>query len=419
MTPAPSSTTATSLTIRPSWCRSLARLGRAPRSPSRPPTAGGGWSSCWRSWSWSRTWCTPAAARQSPRPGCRNDKVDAATLAQLLRADLLPEAWIAPQQVRDLRALLRHRAALVRLSTSGKNRVHAVLADRGIRNHSSLWTGPGRAWLAGLALPPTPRGIIEDCCGLLDALATPIGRLEREIDALAKPDPRVQALMVLPGVGKLTAMTLVAEIGDIARFSTARKLCAWAGLTPQVRNSDRTVRHGHITKQGSPWCGGSWEEAAQTAKRHPVFASAYGELARRRGKNIATVAIARRLLARSFTSCPSWRKHRHRRRPLPGALAFPHEPATRPPGLTEQPGSGLTVMRTPPSGPEWVHASQLRNPVRAFSLLRSRHHHNPVIHPAPSQGRSRTPLTRPDPMGAQTQVHTAVSASFMVGKTWG
>jgi transposase len=230
----------------------------------------------------------------------KNDKVDAATLAQLLRADLLPEAWIAPQATRDLRALLRHRAALVRLSTSCKNRVHAVLADRGIRDHSSLWTGPGRAWLADLALPPTPRGIIEDCCGLLDALATPIGRLEREISALAKPDPRVQALMALPGIGKLTAMTLVAEIGDIGRFPTARKLCAWAGLTPQVRNSDRTVRHGHITKQGSPWVRGILQEAAQTAKRHPMFASAYGELARRRGKNIATVAIARRLLARSF-----------------------------------------------------------------------------------------------------------------------
>jgi len=166
----------------------------------------------------------------------KNDKVDAATLAQLLRADLLPEAWIAPQQVRDLRALLRHRASLVRLSTSLKNRVHAVLADRGIGEDRGLWTGPGRAWLAGLDLPPIPRAIVEDCCGLLDTLATPISRLEREIAALAKPDPRVQALMALPGVGRLTAMTLVAEIGDIARFPTARKLCAWAGLTPAVRN---------------------------------------------------------------------------------------------------------------------------------------------------------------------------------------
>jgi transposase len=171
----------------------------------------------------------------------QDDKVDPATLAQLLRADLLPEAWIAPQATRDLRALLRQRAALVRLSTSLKNRVHAVLADRGIGEDRGLWTGPGRAWLAELELPPIPRAIIQDCSGLLDALATPIGRLEREIAALAKPDPRVQALMALPGVGRLTAMTVVAEIGDISRFPNARTLCAWAGLTPQVRNSDRKV----------------------------------------------------------------------------------------------------------------------------------------------------------------------------------
>ena len=134
----------------------------------------------------------------------KNDKVDACTLAQLLRADLLPEAWIAPQATRDLRALLRHRATLVRMGTACKNRVHAVLADRGIREDRGLWTGPGRAWLAGLALPPVPREVVDDCCGLLDALATPIARLEREITALAKPDPRVQALMTLPGVGRLT-----------------------------------------------------------------------------------------------------------------------------------------------------------------------------------------------------------------------
>jgi transposase len=215
----------------------------------------------------------------------KNDKVDAAALVQLLRADLLPEAWIAPPATRDLRAL-RHRAALVRLSTSLKHRVHAVLADRGIGEDQSLWTGPGRAWLGDLELPPIPRAIVADCCGLLDALATPIARREREIGALAKPDPRVQALMVLPGVGKLTAMTLVAEIGDISRFPSARKLCAWAGLTPRVRNPNRKVRHGHSTKQGSPWVRGIVQEAAQTAKRHPRFAGAYAQLARRRGASM-------------------------------------------------------------------------------------------------------------------------------------
>jgi Transposase IS116/IS110/IS902 family len=183
--------------------------------------------------------------------------VDAAILAQLLRADLLPEAWIAPQPVRDLRALLRHRASLVRLSTLCKNRIHAVLADRGIGEDQNLWTGPGRAWLVGLELPPIPRAIVEDCCGLLDALATPIGRLEREIAGLAKPDPRVQALQVLPGVGRLTAMTLVAEIGDIARFPTARKLCAWAGLTPRCATPTARSATATSPSRARPGCAGS------------------------------------------------------------------------------------------------------------------------------------------------------------------
>jgi len=280
--------------------------------------------------------------------------VDAATLAQLLRADLLPEAWIAPPATRDLRTLLRHRARLVRLSTSLKNRVHAVLADRGIGEDRGLWTGPGRAWLAALELSRTQREIVEDCCGLLDALATPIARLDREIAALAKPDPRVQALMALPGVGKLTAMTVVAEIGDIVRFPTARKLCAWAGLTPQVRNSDRTLRHGHSTKQGSPWVRWSLQEAAQSAKKSPLFATAYGQLAHRRGKNIATVAIARRLLAPCFHILKEVQTATTTGEGQTGTLAFPQAPAPGPPVLTEQPGSGLTVMRTPHHpGPEW------------------------------------------------------------------
>ena len=172
---------------------------------------------------------------------------------------------------------------------------------------------------AGLAGRPgaaaTRAAIIQDCCGLLDALATPIGRLEREIAALAKPDPRVQALMVLPGVGKLTAMTLVAEIGDIGRFPTARKLCAWAGLTPQVRNSDRKVRHGHITKQGSPWVRGILQEAAQTAKRHPMFAPPTPSWPAAAATTSPPSRSPGGCWPAPSTSSPSWRHHQHRRRP--------------------------------------------------------------------------------------------------------
>jgi transposase len=235
----------------------------------------------------------PAACKTIAFARLKNDRVDARTLAQLLRADLLPEAWIAPRPVRELRLLLRHRAALVRLRTTLKSRIRAVLADRGIATPAALWERPGRAWLSALQLPDTERGVVEDLCGLLDAI-------EGEIRARAKPDARVEALQRLPGVGLLTAMTLVAEIGDISRFSSARKLCAWAGLTPRVRNSDTTVHHDHITKAGSAPVRWVLGEAAQIAKRHPPFEATYESIRKRRGNAIATVAIVRRLLAQSF-----------------------------------------------------------------------------------------------------------------------
>jgi transposase len=230
----------------------------------------------------------------------KNDKVDAATLAQLLRADLLPEAWIAPQEVRQLRALLRHRASLVRLGTSLRNRIHAVAADHGYDRSASYWTGPGRGWLAELDLPAVSREIVTDCLAVIDGLAPVIDRIDGELRLRAKADPRVKVLQALPGVGQFTALMMVAEIGDISRFPSARKLASWAGLTPTVRGSDRTVRHGHISKQGSAWLRWVLNQAAQTAKRSPEFAATYSSIAKRRGKKIATIAIARKLLTRAW-----------------------------------------------------------------------------------------------------------------------
>ena len=187
----------------------------------------------------------------------KNDKVDAAILAQLLRADLLPEAWIAPPEVRQLRALLRHRAQLVRLRTLLQNRIHAVLADHGHDRPAGCWSGPGREWLASLDLPAVSAEVVSDALGLTGALESVTGRLDAEVRSHARSDPRVKILTQLPGVGPFTALVLLAEIGDITRFASARKLASWAGLTPTVRGSDRTVRHGHIPGRARSGSGGS------------------------------------------------------------------------------------------------------------------------------------------------------------------
>src|SRR5437773_7359786 len=141
----------------------------------------------------TRTWCTRCSARAIASARLKNDKAGAAILAQLLRADLLPEAWIAPPQVRQLRALLRHRIQLVRLRTLLRNRIHAVLAGHGHDRPAGYWSGPGRDWLASLDLPAVSAEVIADALALIDALESVTGRLDAEIRGHARSDPRVRS----------------------------------------------------------------------------------------------------------------------------------------------------------------------------------------------------------------------------------
>jgi transposase len=174
-----------------------------------------------------------------------------------------------------------------------------VAADHGYDRSASYWTGPGRGWLAELELPAISREIVTGCPAVIDGLAPLTGRIDGELRQHAKADPRVKALTTLPGVGQFTALMMLAEIGDITRFPSARKLASWAELTPTVRGSDRTVRHGHISKQDPAWLRWVLNQAAQTAKRSPEFAATYSSIAKRRGKKIATITIARKLLTRA------------------------------------------------------------------------------------------------------------------------
>lgn len=214
----------------------------------------------------------------------------------------------------------------MRLRTLLRNRIHAVLAEHGLERAGACFTAAGRAWLDGLDLPDASRTVIDQLLVLLDALKEPIDALDRQLAAQARGDPRVTALMQLPGVGVLTALVIVTEVGNVSRFSSARKLASWAGLTPTVRSSDLTVRHGHISKQGSAWLRWILCEAAQTAKRSPEFTAAYQTIAHRRGKKIATTAIARKLITRAYhvlhdleTQQPDNRRRPHR----PSAVAGP------------------------------------------------------------------------------------------------
>jgi transposase len=228
------------------------------------------------------------------------DRLDARTLANLVRTGYLAEAWLAPNEVREARLVLRQRAWLVRARTAAKNRIRAQLADEGIPVRLGLWTKAGADWLDEVELSVMHRWAVSDSQALIEVLEVRIRSLEAEIRRRAKPDARVEALMTIPGIGLLSAMTLVAEIGDITRFPTSRKLCAWAGLTPAMRNSDRKIRHGHITKAGPQAVRHVLGEAAQVARRSEPYRSDFLATKHRRGMGIALVRVARKLLTQAF-----------------------------------------------------------------------------------------------------------------------
>ena len=141
---------------------------------------------------------------------------------------------------------------------------------------------------------------MTDCLAVIDGLAPLTGWIDGELHARAEADPRVKVLRTLPGAGEFTAQVMLAEIGDITRLPSALSWPAGPGLLPRSAARGLHVRHGHITGQGSAWLRWVMNQAAQTAKRSPEFAAAYSSIARRRGEEIATIAIARKLLTRAW-----------------------------------------------------------------------------------------------------------------------
>ena len=234
----------------------------------------------------------------------KDDVRDAADLADLLRMGRLPEAWIAPDPVRELREITRYRHKLVRLRTSCKDQVHAVLAKLGIAvTCSDLFGAGGRQWLDGLKMPQPYAGKVTSLRQLTGELGTEIAMLSEVTADLLAGDRGYQVIQQLPGIGPVLAAVIVAEIGDVRRFGNAGQLCSWAGLTPRHRESDLRVTRGHVTKQGSRMLRWALTEAIQHAPASTPYGAAKDAIIARRGKearNIAKVAAARRLLTLVF-----------------------------------------------------------------------------------------------------------------------
>jgi transposase len=240
----------------------------------------------------------PMRTRAIASAKVKTDKIDAKVLAQLGAADFLPEVWAPDEATRALRRRVAHRSSLVRQRTRLRNQVHAVLARNLIEAPmTDVFGQGGRRWLAEVDLPAHEREQVDSNLRLHDALDVEIELVERQLaeQALARPD--VRRLMTIPGVGAITALALVAVIGDVTRFPSPRQLVGYLGLDPRVRQSgEKAARHGHISRAGQAHARGLLIEAAHVAIRTPGPLRAFhARIAARRGKQIALCATARKL----------------------------------------------------------------------------------------------------------------------------
>jgi transposase len=241
----------------------------------------------------SNPMCTKAIASAK----VKTDKVDATTLAQLLRCDYLPQVWQPGPPLRQLRSLTSRRASLTHHQTAIKNRIHSVLHQRLMAGPERLFDSKGLDWLRKVVLDPPGRAAIDSDLRLLEAHEAELEALDKDIAQRGCQDHRVKLLLTLPGVGIAVAQTLLAALGDPSRFPDGDHAASYIGLVPSTRQSADHCYHGPITKHGCAHARWVMVEAAQHLDDHPgPLGGFFRRISAKKGRNKAVVATARKLV---------------------------------------------------------------------------------------------------------------------------
>lgn len=240
----------------------------------------------------------------------KTDKLDAALLAKLLRAELIPESYVPPESYQRLRDLTRARARLSRHATATKNEMHALLRRRNIAAPFVTLFGPrGRRWLESLDLGPVDGILRDELLARLDHFDGALSMHDRMLDELAVSFPETESLTFLHGIGLYSALLIIGEIGEPWRFSDGRKVGAYAGLTARVHQSGSQSYTGHITRQGSPWLRWILVQAAmKLVHRDRKLGNFYQRIRKRSGMKVARVAAARKLAEICWLRLMRWHR---------------------------------------------------------------------------------------------------------------
>jgi transposase len=231
---------------------------------------------------------------------CKTDKTDSLVLATLSQRDLVPAIWLPDPRVREERELARFRLHLVKHKSALKNRIHSTLINFGRPCPvTDLFGVEGRGLLARLDVPEPWRSNVTASLELIDILEGQISEVNRRLREGHTDHPYIPLLMSVPGIGRVLAFTIAAEIGDIGRFASPDKLTGYTGLCPRVNQSGDADRRGPLSKHGPTYLRWALLEATMHALKHPAYAERYRRnkkrLGKQRGAKVAQVDIARRL----------------------------------------------------------------------------------------------------------------------------
>jgi transposase len=239
---------------------------------------------------------------RGPKRHAKTDKHDARHLRELLATGRLPESWIPPAHVLEVRTQVRCYKALLDEHTAWLQRVHATLVHHGVAAERHLLAPDRRARLErGTGLSPAAQQLVRVALGTLDHLDAELDRLRAELAWFARRQPGCQALDALYGIGPVAAVAIWAELGDVGRFSSSRFAVRHTGLDVTVWSSDGKRTPGHLARQGPPVLRWALFEAAKCAARASSPDHAYYlQVKQRLGGNRATLAVARKLTRRCY-----------------------------------------------------------------------------------------------------------------------
>ncbi len=244
----------------------------------------------------------------------KTDKLDAQLLANLLRINQIPLAYIPPEPYHHLRELTRCRARLGRDLAKAKIKLRAILARRNIEAPLQSVFGPrGLAWFRKQDFGPMENLVRDELLGRFQHFSQQIEILDQQLVEMGTAFPETEALMDIYGIGLFSALLIVAELGEVERFRSAKQAGAYTGLTTRVHQSGGHCYRGSITRQGSPWLRWILVEAAMKAVRRDVaLGNFYTRVRKRSGAKIARVAAARKLAEICWKRLRRWQREHAR-----------------------------------------------------------------------------------------------------------